>query len=317
MSVPSALLHPYTTVLPYKRVEFQAYDSTLLRGNLYHAANAQKQAPIVIFVHGIGLVKEQYLENWFQYFVREGYHVLAYDNRSFGDSDGLPRDHYNGLQQAEDFIDAVTYVRQLPEVNSDKVFGWGVAHSGGVIAMASAMDTRIAGIIMFMPCIDGAWDKSRWDDWTWEAVQRHRVEGKLADGESVQFWPLTDDEAAGKGGSVLSGNYVRDWSVVGREMAVAAGNTSFTGRLTLAGIRDNFNTRPSDFFHAITAPVLWVMATNDVVCGPLDFTRGWYDKLQCPKEICILEGEHLSQYFDPGFPKSVDAMLSFLAKYVT
>ncbi|ETS78554.1 hypothetical protein PFICI_10616 [Pestalotiopsis fici W106-1] len=315
MAGPSAQLRPYDSVLPYKRVEFSTYDSTTLRGNLYHGTNAPKQAPIVIFTHGIGLVKEQYLENWFRHFLQAGYHVLTYDNRCFGDSDGLPRNHFNWVLQAEDFIDAVTYVCSLPEVNSDRVFGWGVAHSGGLIAIAAALDKRIAGIIMFLPCIDGAWDKSRWGEETWKAAQRHRYQGKLSDAESIPFWPLTDDQAAGVGGSVLSGDYVRDWSVVAQTLAKQGGNTSFTGRLTLASFWEDFNTRPTDWFAAIQAPVLWVMATNDVVCGPLEFTRGWYDKLQCPKEICVLDGEHLAQYFNPGFPKSVEAMLSFLGKH--
>lgn len=135
MSAPSAQLGIYEALLPYKRVEFTTYDSTILRGNLYHAENARKQAPIVIFAHGIGLVKEQYLENWFRYFLQAGYHVLTYDNRSFGESEGLPRDNFNWILQAEDFIDAVSYTRSLPEVDEDKVFGWGVAHAGGLIAM--------------------------------------------------------------------------------------------------------------------------------------------------------------------------------------
>ena len=177
------------------------------------------------------------------------------------------------------------------------------------------MDSRLAGIIMFLPCIDGAWDKGRWGDETWETAKRHRFERKLADREKVKFWPLTDDEAAGRGETVLSGDYVRDWAVVAQKMAQQGGNESFTGHLTLASFWSDFNTRPSDYFSSITTPLLWVMATDDAVCGPLEFTKGWYDKLNCPKEICILEGEHLSQYFDPGFPKSIEAMLSFLEKY--
>jgi hypothetical protein len=135
MSGASAQLEPYKSMLPYKRVEFTTYDSTTLRGNLYYAAQAPRRAPIVIFVHGIGLLKEQYLENWFRHFVQAGYHVLTYDNRSFGQSDGLPRENFDWILQAEDFIDAVTYARGLAEVDPDKVFGWGVAHAGGLIAM--------------------------------------------------------------------------------------------------------------------------------------------------------------------------------------
>jgi hypothetical protein len=57
------------------------------------------------------------------------------------------------------------------------------------------------------------------------------------------------------------------------------------------------------------------VATDDIVRGPLEFKKSAYDKLKAPKDICILEGEHLPQYFDPGFPRSVDAMLGFLRKY--
>jgi uncharacterized protein len=135
MSSPSAQLRPYDSVLPFKRVEFPTYDGTILRGNLYIAPKAQGPAPIVIFCHGLGLLKEQYLENWFKNVLDAGYHVLSYDHRSFGDSEGLPRDKFDWFGQAEDFIDAVTYVRSLPEVKEDKVFGWGVAHAGGLIAM--------------------------------------------------------------------------------------------------------------------------------------------------------------------------------------
>lgn len=135
MSNPSALLRPYDSLLSYKRLEFPTYDGTMLRGNFYCSSIAKGPSPVVIFCHGIGLLKEQYLENWFKHVLNSGYHVFTYDHRSFGDSDGLPRNRFCWFGQAEDFIDAVTFVRALLEVDENKVFGWGVAHAGGLIAM--------------------------------------------------------------------------------------------------------------------------------------------------------------------------------------
>jgi uncharacterized protein len=143
MSTVSAQLRPYESILPFKRVEFSTYDGTTLRGNFYQGAGTKGPSPIVIFCHGIGLLKEQYLENWFRHVLQAGYHVLTYDHRSFGDSDGVPRETFDWMRQAEDFIDAVTYVRSLPDVNKNKVFGWGVAHAGGLIAMCVLLSTYI------------------------------------------------------------------------------------------------------------------------------------------------------------------------------
>lgn len=178
------------------------------------------------------------------------------------------------------------------------------------------MDKRVAGIIMFLSCIDGQHDKGLWGEPLWEAVQRDRHESTVLQKMSIKFWPLTDDDAAGKSDSVLSGEYVRQWAVVAQEMSEQGGNKPFTGHLTLSSFWSDFNCRPMDIFDRIApTPILWIMATQDIVCGPLEFTMGAFDKLQGPKEVCILEGEHLPQYFDPGFAKSVGAMVSFLRKY--
>lgn len=185
-----------------------------------------------------------------------------------------------------------------------------------IFCRLSSTHIGIAGIIMFLPCIDGAWDKSRWGDWVYNMAQRNRFQQRSLDPKALKFWPLTEADAVGTSGSVLSGDYVRDWSVNGRKMAEQGENT-FTGQLTVLSFWSDFNTRPLDYFDRLECAVLWMMATDDVVCGPLDWTKREYEKLKCPKDICILEGEHLPQYFDPGFPKSVDAMLAFLQKHTS
>ena len=93
------------------------------------------RAPVVVFIHDIGLVKEQYLENWIAGVTRRGYHAVSYDHRSFGETGGNPRDTFDWRGQAEDLIDMVTNVTQLDRVDPSAVFCWGVGHSAGVVAM--------------------------------------------------------------------------------------------------------------------------------------------------------------------------------------
>ena len=122
MSVPS-----------YRRVEFRTQDGTLLRGN-YYSASGTTDVPLVIMTQGYALLKEQYLENWYAPFLAAGFNVLTYDHRNFGSSDGQPREEVLLYQQAEDYIDAVTYGLSITGP-SGKVFIWGIGHSGGCASM--------------------------------------------------------------------------------------------------------------------------------------------------------------------------------------
>jgi uncharacterized protein len=132
----------------------------------------------------------------------------------------------------------------------------------------------------------------------------------------VQFWPLTEEDAQPNNDTtILSGEYVRQWSLIANRMASAQCNT-FTGRLTISSFWSDFNTRPMDVFDLIApTPILWVMCTNDVVCGSLEFTKGVFEKLEGPKQIEVLDGEHLPQYFEPGLGRSVEAMVAFLRRF--
>ena len=118
----------------FRRVEFPTHDGVTLRGNLYTSPKVA-QAPLVIMTQGYGLLKEHYLENWYEPFLAAGIHVLTYDHRNFGSSDGMPREQVDTMQQAEDYVDAVTYALGLSIVTPRKVFIWGIGHSGGASIM--------------------------------------------------------------------------------------------------------------------------------------------------------------------------------------
>jgi pimeloyl-ACP methyl ester carboxylesterase len=135
----------YSERLPHTKVSFETRDGITLRGNLFVATTNSSSIgprPLIIFTHGIGLVKEQYLENWIRPLLAHGYHCVSYDHRCFGESDGWPRERFDWRGQAEDLIDVVVQVRDGKDwaveglmVDGEKVFVWGVAHSGTVAAM--------------------------------------------------------------------------------------------------------------------------------------------------------------------------------------
>ncbi|MDT5322006.1 MAG: hypothetical protein QOD88_4528 [Mycobacterium sp.] len=70
-------------------IEFNA-DRLTLRGWLYLPEGATKPVPTVVMAHGFSCLKEMFLYKYAETFAAAGFGVLVYDNRNFGDSDGMP-----------------------------------------------------------------------------------------------------------------------------------------------------------------------------------------------------------------------------------
>jgi uncharacterized protein len=81
-----------------------AGDGTTLRGWLYLPDRGGGPWPLVALTHGIGAVKEMYVEEWAAAFAANGIASLLYDARNFGESDGEPRQEADPWQQVRDYL---------------------------------------------------------------------------------------------------------------------------------------------------------------------------------------------------------------------
>ncbi len=75
------------------------------RGWLYMPddVRADDKVPAIVMAHGFSAVKEQILPEFAQRFVDEGFAVLVFDYRYFGDSEGEPRCQLFPLEMVEDY----------------------------------------------------------------------------------------------------------------------------------------------------------------------------------------------------------------------
>lgn len=75
-------------------------EGVTLRGDLYRAATLPgKPAPIIVMAPGFGGLLVHSIARFAQRFAEHGFNVLAYDNRGFGRSDGLPRQEADPVLQ--------------------------------------------------------------------------------------------------------------------------------------------------------------------------------------------------------------------------
>src|SRR5437879_12629465 len=123
-------------------IEFNA-EGTTLRGWLYTPDAGHRPFPTIVMAHGFSAVKEMYLDKFAEVFANAGMAVLVFDNRNFGASDGEPRQEIDPWAQVRDYRHAITWMRQVPDVDPDRIGVWGSSYSGGHVLVLAAIDRRI------------------------------------------------------------------------------------------------------------------------------------------------------------------------------
>jgi fermentation-respiration switch protein FrsA (DUF1100 family) len=99
------------------------------------------------------LVKEIAVPEIAEFFQRNGITALIYDHRSYGDSDGLPRNDVDPEKQCEDCSDALTFLSSLPIVDPTQVGLWGTSFSAMVCLKVAALDRRFKLAIVVSPAL--------------------------------------------------------------------------------------------------------------------------------------------------------------------
>jgi alpha-beta hydrolase superfamily lysophospholipase len=87
-------------------------------------------------------------------FCNEGFVVLTFDYRGFGESGGQ-RGRMIWYEQVIDIRNAITYMRTRPEVDRDRVGLWGSSYGGALAPYAFAMDERAAACVGELGFADG------------------------------------------------------------------------------------------------------------------------------------------------------------------
>lgn len=120
----------------------------------FYRAEGQGRAPVVVMAHGLAAVKEMRLDAYAERFAAAGFHVLVFDYRHFGDSEGSPRQLLDIKKQHQDWTAAVTYARTRTDVDGSRVALWGSSLSGGHV-LALARQLGVQAVVSQVPHTDG------------------------------------------------------------------------------------------------------------------------------------------------------------------
>jgi len=137
-------------------VAFDSRGSTC-RAWRYTAANGGDGTPrpCVVMAHGFGATRDASLAPYAERFAAAGMHVLLFDYRHFGASDGEPRRLLSVRRQLQDYAAAVRFAQALPGVDPRRVAVWGTSFSGGHALVTAATVPGVAAAMCQCPMMDG------------------------------------------------------------------------------------------------------------------------------------------------------------------
>lgn len=141
-----------TPPVTFRIVEFPSEGATL-RGRLYRPDASARATPIVVMAHGTSATITMAIDRYADVFCAAGFAVLLYDHRNFGLSGGEPRQQINPWIQARGYRDAISFVEQLPEVDSTRIALWGDSVTGASVIVVGAVDDRVKAIVAQIPTL--------------------------------------------------------------------------------------------------------------------------------------------------------------------
>jgi dienelactone hydrolase len=138
-----------------QEIEFDSKGATC-RGWLMTPDDVEGPYPTLIMAGGWCYTKEIVMPEYAEHFVRDGVACLLFDYRTFGESDGMPRQHADPWLQIEDYRNAITYAETREELDAERIGVWGISYSGGHALIVGALDSRVKAIVSNIPVVEGA-----------------------------------------------------------------------------------------------------------------------------------------------------------------
>lgn len=274
---------------------------------------AGKRVPAVAMAHGVGAVKEMYIDFFARCFAEAGIAALLFDYRFFGASGGEPRQRVFPRDQMEDYKSALTWLSMQPEVNSDRLGVWGTSFSGGHVIHIAAYDPRVKAVVSQVGAMDpGQILRDQTTPEQFATIQQMLVEERVrhaTDGGEVYI-----PSAAPPGhGFALQND--QDSYNFGHEAQTTIA-PSWRNQVTMSSLEAILEHTPGRSIELIAPrPLLMILAKNDTI-SPSASIRKAFARAGEPKRLLEVEGGHYSVYRGAGAEQASRAAVEWFTRHL-
>lgn len=137
-----------SNTIQMQKVTFNSEGAELV-GNLFLPPNydQNQKYPAIVVSGSWTTVKEQMAGLYAQKLAQEGFVTLAFDFRNYGESEGEPRFYESPNLKKQDIQNAVSFLSERREVDSEKIGAFGVCAGAMYTLMAASADNRIKSVV--------------------------------------------------------------------------------------------------------------------------------------------------------------------------
>jgi hypothetical protein len=191
-------------------------DELKIAGHLYVPEGWETGAPArpgILTLAGYTGMKDVYGMDVPRRLWKEGYFVLAIDNRGFGASEGI-RGRHRPLEQAQDAFDALTFLETVEGVDPDRLGVYGTSFGGANAIWVAAFDERVKCVVTSVMVSDGQrwmrtmrrpWEFARFEEHVHESSRKRVLTGERQTINIVDLMPPDPNTL-----SVIQGHHQRD-----------------------------------------------------------------------------------------------------------
>ena len=117
----------------------------IIAGNLYlpEGFKPEHEYPAIVVAGPLGTVKEQTQGLFAEALAKKGFATLAFDYRTFGESEGTPRQYENPANKTEDIQNAISFLGAHANVDANRIVALGICASSSYMAPAVSSDRRV------------------------------------------------------------------------------------------------------------------------------------------------------------------------------
>ena len=127
--------------------EISFYSENVRCSALNYRTNSDRPKGMVVMAHGLGGVKELWINRFAEFFCANGYNCFLFDYRNYGTSDGDKRQLVKVRDQLKDWENAIEFAKNELRTDGEKLILFGSSFSGGhVIRLLSERDDVIAAV---------------------------------------------------------------------------------------------------------------------------------------------------------------------------